>query len=715
MVKKSKTVKKKQKAEMNSISRKKRNVKKSKKISRTRSKHQKKRRTSKKGGAAAAEEEREWKQIESQINSIIGEVNTTNPIKEWEQIETEINKIIGKANTTNPIERKQMEYEINSIITPDNIKLDNKKENIVETHKNISEGDKLLMFLLDIVRGTNNFETIELEKMDNQATEKKNEMETLWKPVFDELKKTHGKREERKRKEHNEVIKSIVHSINEINKDRILIITSTEIEDKNKTDELKSRGNAIDQLLKILKEYNIDDKTIVKISQGLQTEIKKHLSAIKNITPPHSLIALLTKYVNLKKHDQQLPQEEIKKLLKYENEYPAHYNAALTTVIEHQEDFNLVDYDNLQENKSDFTELLQENRNMNELLFKINLQSLLNIYAPNNYYQIIKKEYFNYYQIIKKEYFNFARVWITSNSENSQEKKREKEFKKTLSDIIYDKGLKYLRQIYIMDDINGATNFATGEASKSAVLDYYKNKDLMFLIISELERKFKKTPMSTREIYNKMNEHGFSIVTEDDMILKQILFGEIKEIFIESFKSNWIKQGISKKVINAKNIYTLIDDLSKNPGKFITQPELANTIKNGNWRNITDEQFKIIKQVLIERLKIANTAFNSHLNENQLQFINSPASNNRVKQSGNHGGNKIGDDKRVEKKKLADSVIKYKEVFKDEITSARATNNNIVQYVTNLINEYPNQEIIIADELYRSKHGAAPPFRKENN
>ena len=58
--------------------------------------------------------------------------------------------------------------------------------------------------------------------------------------------------------------------------------------------------------------------------------------------------------------------------------------------------------------------------------------------------------------------------------------------------------------------------------------------------------------MSAREIYNKMNEHGFSIVTEDDMILKQILFGEIKEIFIESFKSNWIKQGISKKVLMQK-------------------------------------------------------------------------------------------------------------------------------------------------------------------
>ena len=51
-----------------------------------------------------------------------------------------------------------------------------------------------------------------------------------------------------------------------------------------------------------------------------------------------------------------------------------------------------------------------------------------------------------------------------------------------------------------MDDINCATNFATGEASKSAVLDYYKNKDLMFLIISELERKFKNANVSKRNL-----------------------------------------------------------------------------------------------------------------------------------------------------------------------------------------------------------------------
>ena len=110
----------------------------------------------------------------------------------------------------------------------------------------------------------------------------------------------------------------------------------------------------------------------MKISQGLQTEIK-HLSAIKNITPPH-FIALLTKHES-KKHDQQLLQEEIKKLLKYENEYPAHYNAALTTVIEHQKDFNLVDYDNLQENKRILQSCYKKIEHERTFL-KINLQSL---------------------------------------------------------------------------------------------------------------------------------------------------------------------------------------------------------------------------------------------------------------------------------------------------------------------------------------------------
>ena len=676
-----------------------------KKIPHTRSKKQIKIRTIKRGGAASEKKKIEQRELIKQW--VNGNITNNQFYKQLPQSKTNSkedgtskepkardNKLyeafLNKKINTNALlnllmnENKTISEEMNSPSKVDTISEKGEQNtnsmngNSINgnsmngnEYSNMSGWHKWLLFVYD----PNKFEKLEVQEMKNREEEN---TKKLWEPVLSN--NPHSKRESEG--EYN--IEAIKTSINTLNKQRIFVVTSPEIEDK--TDELASLTKAINEQLKILEKYKFDNEMIDKLRGNLQKEMDYYLKHVENFIPPQFLIVLLTKYVNLKKHDQlQLTQDERKKVDQYEREYPVHYNAALTTVLEHQKDFNLVDHENLHENTSAFKVLLLKMGNIDEFLFKIKLQSLLNIYTPNNYYENLKKEY-----------FKFRQVWLTSNSLNTQKNKKEKEFQKQLANIIYNAGLKYFKQIYIDDDINGATNFATGKVSKPPVLNYYKSKELMFFIISELENR-KQTHVSIRDIHNKMDELRFLGVTTDDVVLKQILFGEIEQILFENFESNWIKQGMSKKVINAKNIYALVEDFTKNPMKHISQQKLAQTIINGRWRNITEKQFEMIKQTLTNRLEIANTTFNSHLNTNQLTKIERPKNKNRAVKPKGESGKNITNNERVNQKILADSVIQYRKwLSKGGIKSASATNNEVIDHVKYLIEKYPGEDIEFA-------------------
>ena len=639
-----------------------------------------------------------------------------------------------------------------------------RKQNINSMNRNeyskMSDLKKFLLFLRD----PNKFEKLESQEMKNQSTRQKNNIKTLWQPVLDEIKKNYSNR----KSEVENNIETIKTNINTMNKQRILILTSPVLNNKNeKNGPLASLTKAINEQFDfIIKEYDNDNKLIIKLIDDLRAEMDKYLFNIENITPPQFLIVLLTKYVNLKKNGLQLTDDERKKVDKYEREYPLHYNEALRTVLEHQKDFNLVDHEYLHKNEKTFKELLLTMGDIDEFLFKIKLQSLLNIYTPNNYYENLKKEY-----------FKFEKVWMTSNSINTQKNKKENKFKEILANIIYNAGLKYFKQIYIDDDINGA---------KPAVLDHYKSKDLMFIIISELENEIHKTPTSIRGIHNKIDELGFSRVITDYVVLKQILFGEIEQILHDDYRKNYIKQGILKKVINAPNIYKLIEDFTIHPRKYITQPELAQelapTIRNGDWRKITEKQFEMIKQTLMNNLRMANTSeiFISHLNQTspiktetipiktkEIEAADTPASDpppgdapsapptyttpanapstiatpsaptapvaapehlvpvrqeievpkndtGTVKPKGESSKNTTNYEK-VSKKHLGDSVIEYRQwLDKHDIKNASEPNNE-VKYVKHLIKKYPGEGINVAAATEKSLRESEKSLREIQN